>query len=142
VLNELDSTLTTCRWDGERGRLTPVEVTLTLPGDFTGDSSTAEIEFVAATNTLFISNRGHDSITLFRVNRATGVPRPIGWQPVGGKYPRFFCMDPTRRFVYVANMQSNAIRRFDMDARTGALTPTRQIIRTATPCAIAFAAAG
>ena len=138
VLNELDSTITTCRWDGRRGILAPVEVTLVLPGEFTGDNQTAEIEFVAATNTLYVSNRGHDSIALFRVNRGTGVPRPSGWQSTGGKDPRFFVLGPTGRSLYAAVLASDAIKRFDMDSKSGALSSTRQIIKTPSPCAIAF----
>lgn len=138
VLNELDSTVTTCRWDGARGRLTPVEVTSTLPGDFTGDNQTAEIEFAAASNTLYVSNRGHDSITLFRVSRATGIPRPIGWQPTGGRDPRLFVLGPGGRFLYAANLSSHTVKRFNRDAKSGVLTATRHTVRTASPCAIAF----
>src|SRR6266516_284248 len=43
VLNELDSTVATCRWDAGRGALTPTHVVTTLPTDFTGYSTTAEI---------------------------------------------------------------------------------------------------
>lgn len=140
VLNELDSTLTSCHWNPARGILEPFDVTSTLPGDFTGDNQAAEIEFVAATGILYASNRGHESIAMFRINRKTGVPRLIGWQPTGGNYPRFFGIDPTRRFLYAANMISGTIKRFDMDARTGALQPSRQITRTASPVTIAFVA--
>ena len=138
VLNELDSTITTCRWDGAKGILAPVEVTSTLPGDFTGDNQTAEIAFVAASNTLYISNRGHDSIALFGVNRVTGVPKAIGWQPTGGRDPRLFVLGPAGRSLYAANLSSGTIKRFELDAKNGALTTTRQIIKTPSPCAIAF----
>ena len=140
VLNELDSTITTCRWDGTKGILAPVEVTSTLPGDFTGDNQTAEIEFLAASNTLYVSNRGHDSIAMFRVNRSTGVPKAIGWQSTGGEDPRLFMLDPTGRSLYVANLSSSTIKRFDIDSKSGVLGTTRQIIKTPSPCAIAFVA--
>ena len=138
VLNELDSTITTCRWDGRWGILMPFVVTSALPGGFTGDNQTAEIEFVAASSTLYVSNRGHDSVAMFRVNRTTGVPRPIGWQPIGGKDPRLFVLDPGGRSLYAANLSSDTIRCFHMDERTGALSTTRQIIKAPSPCAIAF----
>jgi 6-phosphogluconolactonase (cycloisomerase 2 family) len=138
VLNELDSTLTTCLWDETKGVLSPLDVTSTLPGDFAGDNQTAEIEFVAATNTLYASNRGHNSIVSFRINRTTGMPRLIGWQPSGGDSPRFFAPGPDGQSLMVANWKSDAIKRFDMDTRSGALTPTRQTIKTPSPIAIAF----
>jgi 6-phosphogluconolactonase (cycloisomerase 2 family) len=138
ILNELDSTITTCLWDGARGILTPIEVASALPGDFTGDNQTAEIEFVSASNTLYVSNRGHDSIAMFRVNRTTGIPRPIGWQPVGGRSPRFFALDPGGRSLFAANWKSGTIKRFSMNSKSGALCATRQTIKTPSPCAIAF----
>jgi 6-phosphogluconolactonase len=141
VANELDSTVTTYHWNGTRGVLSPVDVVSTLPGDFTADNQAAEIAFMPSTSTLYVSNRGHESIALYRVNRTTGVPRAMGWQPSGGKYPRYFGLDSTGRFLYAANMESNAIKRFQMDARSGRLSPTRQTSRTASPVTMAFVAA-
>ncbi len=138
VLNELDSTLTTYAWNGKSGTLRPLEVTLTLPGDYTAGNQTSEIEFVARTNTLYVSNRGHNSLTVFRVNRTTGHPSLIGWQGTLGKGPRFFDLDPAGRFLYAANLRSHAIRRFAVDPRSGALTPAGRAAATPSPCAIAF----
>lgn len=142
VLNELDSTLTTCRWDGKNGVLSPINVTLTVPGDFTGDNQTSEIEFVASSNTLYVSNRGHNSLTMFRINRTTGLPKLIGWQNTGGKGPRFFGFDPSGRFLYAAHLRSHTIKRFAVDARSGALTAAGQAVATPSPCAIEFVEGG
>src|SRR5215467_6554103 len=43
VLNELDSTIATYRFDTEHGTLTALQVMSTLPNEFTGYSTTAEI---------------------------------------------------------------------------------------------------
>jgi 6-phosphogluconolactonase len=138
VLNELDSTVSTHSWDARSGKLAPRDVISTLPGDFTSDNQASEIAFSAKTSTLYASNRGHDSIATFRVNRTDGELRAIGWQASGGKVPRFFAFDPSRRFLYVAHLRSHTIRRFDVDMRTGALKPTRQIVKTESPCSIVF----
>lgn len=138
VLNELDSTVTTCRWNGRTGVLSPIEVTLTLPGDFTGDNQTSEIEYVARSNRLYISNRGHDSIAMFRPDRKTGRLKLLGWEKSGGKIPRFFGFDPAGKFFYVANLRGNNIVRFAVDPRTGALKRSGTACRTNSPCAIAF----
>ncbi|MFT5440582.1 MAG: 6-phosphogluconolactonase [Alphaproteobacteria bacterium] len=138
VLNELDSTITTHGWDVRSGKLAPLEVISTLPGNFTSDNQASEMSFSTKTSTLYASNRGHDSIAMFRVNRTDGGLRPIGWQASGGKAPRFFAFDPSGRFLYAANLRSHTIRRFDVDMRTGALKPTRQTVKTESPCAIAF----
>lgn len=140
VLNELDSTVTTCDWNPRRGTLAPVEVTLTLPGDFTGDNQTSEIAFAPSSSTLYVSNRGHDSLALFRVNRKTGRLTAAGLIPTGGRVPRYFGLDPTRRFLYAANLRTDTIRRFEVNARTGILTPTGQVTKVKTPVTMAFVA--
>lgn len=138
VVNELDSTIATYRWDANSGTLTALDVALTLPGDFTGDSWTAEIAFLPSSQTIYISNRGHDSITIFRVNKRTGFPRPTAWVPTGGKQPRSFAIEPTGKFLYAANQSSDSIVAFHIDPQNGSLRPTGQIIPNASPTTIIF----
>lgn len=138
VLNEMDSTVATCRWDGAHGHLEPFDVISTLPGEFTGDTSTAEIAYHPTTRTLYASNRGHDSITVFRVARDTGVPRPVAWVPTLGAGPRFFRIDPAGRFLYVANETGDNIVPFAIDPRTGALSQAHPPITSPSACTIVF----
>ena len=98
VLNELDSTTTTYRWDGQRGTLLPIQVITTLPTDFTGHSTTAEIAVTADGRTVYCSNRGHDSVAIYDTEATTGLLRPIGWQSTLGAGPRFVALDPSDRF--------------------------------------------
>src|SRR5713101_7484252 len=102
VINELDSTITTFRFDGERGELTPRQVITTLPPTFTGHSTTSEIAVAPSGRFVYGSNRGHDSIAIFAVDDATGVLTPAGWEPTQGKTPRFFGVDPSGTFLYAA----------------------------------------
>jgi 6-phosphogluconolactonase (cycloisomerase 2 family) len=93
VLNELDSTTATYRWDPERGTLTPIQVITTLPTDFTGYSTTAEIVVSPDGRFVYCSNRGHDSVAVYAAN-ADGLLTSIGWQPTQGRVPRFIGRDP------------------------------------------------
>ena len=138
VANELDSTVSTYRWDNRRGTLAPLNVISALPGDFNGDSIASEIAFVQATNTLYVSNRGHDSIAMFQVNPKTGLIRPIGWEPCGGRHPRFFGIDPSGRFLFVANEQEDTVVQFRMIAGSGQLRRTGRIVQTLSPVTIVF----
>jgi len=142
VLNELDSTVMTCRWNAARGALTPVDVVSTLPGDFVGDNLAAEILFVPSAGALYVSNRGHDSIVRFRVSRTDGRPRPAGWHHTGGEKPRFFALGPPGRVLYAANETGDSITRFRLDPQSGVLTPLRRAIPVASPVTIAFATFG
>jgi hypothetical protein len=124
VLNELDSTLTTYRFDSEGGGLVPLQVITTLPPAFTGDNTTSEIAVAPSGRFVYASNRGHDSIVIFRADGAAGVLEPVGWEPTQGKTPRFFTLDPPGTLLYAANQDSDTIVPFRVDPRAGTLTPT------------------
>lgn len=138
VLNELDSTLTTYRFDAERGGLSPLQVITTLPPDFTGNNTTSEIAIAPSGRFVYGSNRGHDSIAIFRVDESTGTLHPVGWEPTQGKTPRFIALDPAGAFLYAANQDSDTIVAFRTDPRAGTLTPTGQIVRVGSPSSIVF----
>src|SRR5882672_11307780 len=137
VLNELDSTLTTYRFDAERGALTPLQVITTLPPSFTGNSTTSEIVVAASGRFVYASNRGHDSLAIFAVED-TGTLSSVGWEPTQGKTPRFFAIEPSGALLYAANMDSDAIVVFRVDQGSGKLTPTGQVIKTGSPSSIVF----
>jgi 6-phosphogluconolactonase (cycloisomerase 2 family) len=138
VLNELDSTLTTYRYDADRGELKPLQVIPTLPSVFTGHNTTSEIAVAPSGRFVYASNRGHDSIVVFGVDEATGVLTPLGWEPTQGKTPRFFALDPSGAFLHAANQASDTIVIFRVDQKTGRLTPTGQIVKVGSPSSIVF----
>ncbi len=138
LLNELDSTLTTYRFDGERGALAPLQVITTLPPSFTGDSTTSEIVVAASGRFVYASNRGHDSLAIFAVNEADGTLSPVGWEPTRGKTPRFFAIEPSGAVLYAANMDSDTIVAFRVDPSSGKLAATGQVIKTGSPSSIVF----
>ncbi len=139
VLNELDSTLTTYRFDPDRGGLEPLQVIPTLPPGGSGRNTTSEIAVAPSGRFVYGSNRGHDSIVIFRVDDATGVLSPVGWEPTQGKTPRFFALDPSGARLYVANQDSDAIVAFRVDETSGTLTPTGEVVKVGSPSAIVFA---
>jgi 6-phosphogluconolactonase len=139
VLNELDSTTTTYRWDGEHGVLAPIQVITTLPTDFTGYSTAAEIVVSLDGRFVYGSNRGHDSVAQYAVNPTDGLLTSVGWQPTQGRVPRFIGLDPSGRFLYAANEQGDTILTFRVEAASGRLVPTGQVIKHASPVTITFA---
>ena len=139
VLNELDSTTATYRWDPERGTLTPIQVITTLPTDFTGYGTTAEIVVSPDGRFVYCSNRGHDSVAVYAANATDGLLTSIGWQPTQGRVPRFIGLDPAGHFLYAANEQGDTVVTFRVDATSGLLAPTGQVIKNASPVTIVFA---
>jgi 6-phosphogluconolactonase len=137
VLNELDSTIATYRFDAATGALTALQVTPTLPTDFTGYSTTAEIAVSSDGRFVYGSNRGHDSVTIFAAN-AEGLLSIAGWQPTQGSGPRFIGLDPAGHFLYAANEQGDNVVTFKIDGSSGNLTPTGQDIKNGSPVTIVF----
>jgi 6-phosphogluconolactonase (cycloisomerase 2 family) len=140
LINELDSSVTTCQWDGVRGVLTPVHIIPTTPPMFVGDNTGAEIAVAPSGKFVYVSNRGHNSIATFAVDARDATLARAAWEPTQGRKPRFFTLDPAGEKLYVANEDSDTIVAFGLDAASGKPVPTGLIIHTGSPSCIAFAA--
>jgi 6-phosphogluconolactonase len=138
VVDEIDSTVATYRFDAETGALTPLQVTTTLPTNFTGNSTSAEIAVSPDGRFVYVSNRGHDSVTIYTANATDGLLGTVGWQPTQGGTPRFIGLDPAGHFLQAANEQGDTVVTFRVDAGSGKLTPTGQIIKNASPVTIVY----
>jgi 6-phosphogluconolactonase len=138
VLNELNSTMATYRFDPESGSLKPLQVITTLPTDFTGNSTAAEIAVSPDGRYVYGSNRGHDSVAIYSTN-AEGLLSPVSWEPTQGGGPRFIGLDPAGHFLNAANEQGDNVVTFKVDAGSGKLTPTGQNIKNASPVTIVYA---
>ena len=136
VINELDSTITTYRQDRRSGALTPLQTIPATPSDFTGYSTGAEIWVDRAGRNVYVSNRGHDSIGVFGIDRTKGALALRQWVPTHGRTPRF-AFDPDQRFLYVANQDSRSIVGYRV-GRDGRLAPSRIRVRVGSPACIVF----
>ena len=140
VACELDSTVVTLRFDSTRGALSPVATQSTLPAGWQGTNYPADIHVAPSGSTLYVSNRGHNSIAVFSVAGSTGALSAIQVIPTGGDWPRNFSLDPSGRWLLVANQKSNSIIVFRRDEESGRLTPTQQSIALASPVCLRFSA--
>ena len=139
VADELDSTVAALRFDAERGMLSPIYTSSTLPPGWTGTNYPADIHIAPSGRTLYVSNRGHNSIAVFSV-AATGALALNQAVSTDGDWPRNFSLDPTGRWLLVANQKSNSIVVFGRDEESGKLTPTRQRIELPSPVCMRFRA--
>lgn len=145
VINELGSSVTTYRFDPQRGTLEPLQILPSIPPSYTGDNTGAEIAAAPSGHFVYASNRGHNSIAIFTVDWDSGTLEPAGWasteRPGGVETVRFFTLDPTAKRLYAANMDSDMIVPFEVDWASGALMPTGRLIHVNSPCTIVFAGA-
>jgi len=138
VINELDSTLSSLSYDAEKGELKTLKTVSTLPADFKGNTTTAEVVVHPSGKFVYGSNRGHDSIAAFKLDEKTGDLTFVGHATEGVKEPRNFNIDPTGQYVIVGSQRSNNVVVFKVNQETGALTPTGQSLEVGTPICIKF----
>ena len=139
VINEINLTVTTFRYDAVNATLTPIQNISTLPENHpaTANDSCAEIAVSPNGKFVYASNRGHDSITVFSLDPDSGKLTLVENQPTQGKTPRHFTLDPTGRWLIAENQNSDSIVVFSIDPTTGKLKPTGQTLALGSPvCAV------
>ena len=130
--NEVNNTVTVCTWDSSKGILVPVQVLPTLPADFIGESTVADIHLNPAATRLYVSNRGHNSLAVFAV-RADGTLSALGQVSCGGNWPRNFAIDPSGTWLFAANQYSNDVVTFRIDGEDGMPRETGQVLQVLSP---------
>jgi 6-phosphogluconolactonase len=95
--NEITLTATAFEYDDKAGALSEIQTITTLPEGEPDDpgNSTAEIRVHPRGRFLYVSNRGHDTVAIFSIERATGRLTPIGHESTRGEIPRNINIDPT-----------------------------------------------
>ena len=141
VLGEMAASVGVFRFDAQQGKGEEIQAVSMLPEGYSGARSGAEIALDGGGNFLYASNRGHDSIAIFRVDRATGMLTPIGQTPARVKTPRNFSFDPAGAFLLAAGQDSNSVALFRGDSASGRLTAVGEPIDAPAPVSIAFTAA-
>lgn len=138
LLNELLATIDVCTWDRQEGALSSIQTINTLPADWEGHVSTADIHVHPSGRWVYSSNRGHDSISIFDVNPDTGHLALKGHESTQGRTPRNFTLDPQGELLYAANQDTDTIVVFAIDADTGLLHPTGEVVDVPNPVCLQF----
>jgi 6-phosphogluconolactonase len=138
LVGEMTSTVTALAYDAEHGVMKEIQTITTLPADFHGNSTSAEIQVHPSGKFVYASNRGHDSIAVFSVDQASGKLTSTQIAPCLGKTPRGFRIDPSGRFLLCGHQDSDSIAVFTIDQTTGTLTATGQKVKVGSPVCIQF----
>lgn len=121
VINELDSTITHLAYDPATGRLQPRQTIPTLPSAFSGENRCSDLQLSADGRFLYGANRGHDSVTVLRVDPADGGLEVIQHCPCGGHTPRNMDLSPSGTHLLVANQNSHTVAILRRDQADGRL---------------------
>ena len=141
VSNELFNTVCVARLDAGdpqtvKARLVPIQYESTIDNR-DKVSYVSEIKLSPDARFLYVSNRGDDSLAVFKVLEDGRLAR-TGLLPTGGKFPRHFAITPCGAAVVVANQDSGHIRVFSRDVETGALEMTDEIYQIPAPNYVRF----
>jgi 6-phosphogluconolactonase len=138
VNNEMHSTVTSLKYDAERGALTEINTVSTLPAGGTSGNSTAECQVHPNGKFVYVSNRGHDSIAMFAMDESSGQLSFLGTESTQGKTPRNFSIDPTGSVLLAENQGSGTVVVFRIDGGSGKLTATGCTIQVPSPVCAKF----
>ena len=137
---ELSNKVVAYEYDVKHGGLVEIQTIPTLPEEFDGMNTTAELAITPDGRFLYVSNRGHDSIAIFGINSEVGTLTPLGYESVRGQTPRNFCIDPTGAYLVVANQDSENVVVFKINQTTGLLQFTGSDIKVPKPICVRFLA--
>ncbi|MGW1373464.1 lactonase family protein [Streptomyces sp. NPDC002446] len=120
VINELDPTVTVCRWDAAGGTLTPLGETRLLP-DTVATDGTFPSALVLSRDGRFAwaANRGHNSLSVLSLDASGDTATLVTTVDCGGDWPRDLALAPDGRHLYAANERSGDVTWFSLDPETG-----------------------
>ena len=139
VLNELSCSVSTYACDPTTGELTFQQTIPTLPADFKGENTCAEIRLSSDGCFVYASNRGHDSLAVFSRDLTKGTLTLVEIVPCGGKHPRNFNLTPDGRWLVCASRDTNNLVSFRIDEKSGRLTPSGHAVTIPQPVCVLFA---
>jgi 6-phosphogluconolactonase len=143
LLNELTLSVTTFEWDADKGTAKTLTTEPALSEqDKKGETFNSSAEILVHPNGRFAysSNRGHDSVTVYRANPKSGKLKVVQVQPVRGAFPRNINLSPNATWLLAAGADSNTVAAHRVDPDTGKLTYQRgSVINVPSPICILFA---
>lgn len=138
VVNEKGNSVTYYDFNDKAGKLTALQIIPSLPETYTGQGQASAVLLSPSEEFLYETNRIHESVAIYRVNKETGFLTNLGFTSVLGKTPRFFTFMPNNKQLLIANEDSDTMQIFDADAEHGQLTFAGITIETGSPTSVVF----
>jgi 6-phosphogluconolactonase len=138
IINELTNTVTVADFNSKTGSFAEIQTIPTLPDDFKEQSTTAEIEVHPNGNFVYGSNRGHNSIVVYKRDLETGKLTIVQHAPCGGQTPRHFTIDPSGKWLLCGHQNSNTLSILSLNPETGLLGEPQSTVEIPSPVCILF----
>jgi 6-phosphogluconolactonase len=132
LVNELNGTVDAFRYEDKA--LNHIQNISTLPEGYKGSVAAADIHVSPDGNFLYASNREDlNNIVIYEIDQKEGTLTNVGQHTSGGVHPRNFMIDPTGRYLLVANRNTDNIVVFKRNQETGLLSETGKEIEVSMP---------
>ena len=126
-------------FDYRDGKLEQTQMVDLAAGQPVSDKAAAALHASADGKFVYVSNRGTaNQLLVFAVDPATGHLKELQRRAVEGDHPREFSLDPSGKFLLIANQKSNQIVVVERDAKTGLLGKTVQKLPMDAPSDLKF----
>jgi 6-phosphogluconolactonase len=109
-----------------------------LPQGYSGDSTVADIHVAPSGRYVYVSNRGHDSLAVYKVDKRSGRLTFTGHVSTGGEIPRNFGIDPSEEYLLAGNQNSGTVVVFKMNHETGLPVASGEVLSVPSPVCIQF----
>ena len=134
LVHELSCTVSSHAWGD--GALSPVMQGPALSTPRPESNTSAGLRWHPSGRLFAVSNRGADTITLFRYEPASGRFAVCCEHPSGGAKPRDFEFMPCGRFLVCANQDGDSLVTLRVDAERGTLAETGHSLAVRTPSCV------
>jgi 6-phosphogluconolactonase len=126
MTNEREASVSSFYFDSNTGELRPVQTIPTIPEGYSGPRvAPSNIQIHPGGRFLYAANRGDDSVAIFSIDEGTGRMAPVETVKTGGRGPREMNFEPSGKFFFICNLQSDFKPRFD---QPGACQPNQNQI--------------
>ncbi|WP_278675750.1 lactonase family protein [Acidaminococcus fermentans] len=135
LVNEKDSTAIFFHFDEGTGTLEPRQMLTTLPEDYFGPGWASGIVMERSGKAVYVSNRTHDTVTVFTIDPETGRLAFRQNLPTEGNQPRFLDLEPDGKRLVAANELTHTVTVFDVQP-DGSLEREKNQIREGSPVCV------
>jgi 6-phosphogluconolactonase len=139
-VNEVGSSVNVLDWDAKKGVFTTKQLISTVPADNTGPSAPSDIVMDKKGKFVYVANRlaPNDFMVSFSISHTDGKLTLMERTSCGGKTPRHIALDPTEKWLVVANQATDNLSVFARDPKTGKLANTGKDFPLSRPQCILF----
>jgi 6-phosphogluconolactonase len=135
-VTEMASSVVVLRWDARPGVLETVQEVVMRPPEFQGTTAGDDIVIDREARFAYATDRFDDIVATFAISAESGRLTLLNRTSCGGKVPRHLTLDPSGRWLLVANQASDNIAVLGRDARTGQLTAGKSVPLSKPQCLV------